>query len=268
MDTAHRWLAYFRRNAHRKEALAGEDVARLPAALRRALATSLGRFYLGEAGEGRITREVVESSDPAFGPVVAESIVLYIREEWRHARELRSILGRLDAVPAKRAWTETAFRRGRRSMGLRLKVLTIGAAEVAGIAYYSLLAERVEAPSLAKTAGRIADEERNHLAFVRALLERAATEHPIVAPAVDRLAVDATFAAVALCGAVAVAVDHRELIRMLSETEVGFLARCAPILRGSSRDCRAQRSTSNAVNSPVGVSSTTRTSSTRAPSGP
>jgi hypothetical protein len=226
-----RWLDHFRRNSARAPNRPGDDVTVLAPALRAALGGSLGRFYLGEAGEGRIVHEVAATSDPAFGPEEAEAVVLYIREEWRHAAELRGILTRLGAEPAKRTLSEMAFRRGRRLMGLRLKLLTIGAAEVAGIAYYSLLAERIGAPSIAAITSQIAREERAHLDFVRELLARAATEHPLVGAEVDRLVVQATFAAVALCGALAVSAEHGELLQMLGSSRAAFVARCLDVLR-------------------------------------
>lgn len=229
------WLDVFRQNAAREPACGGHDVDRLSPAMRGALARSLGIFYLGEAGEGRIIGEVQRSSDPAFGPAVAGAIRLYIREEWRHAAELRSILAHLGAAPARHSWSEVAFRRGRRLLGLRLKILAIGAAEVAGVVYYSLLAERIDAPSVADVAGRIAREEQAHLEFVRDLLARAASEHPVVSAAVDRAVLTAVFTAVALCGALAVCLGHGELLRLLGASEARFFLRCLDVLRQSQR---------------------------------
>ena len=224
------WLDYFRGNALRETMCAGADAASLSAPLRAALARSLGAFYLGEAGEGRIVQEVRATRDPAFGAAAGEAIGPYIREEWRHAAELRSILAELGAALAEHAWSERLIRRGRRLLGLRLKILTIGAAEVAGVVYYSLLAERIDAPSIAAIAARIAREERRHLELVRELLAHAASEHPWISRQVDRTVMKAAFATVAACGAVAVSLGHRELLGQLASSELDFFRRCIDVL--------------------------------------
>lgn len=242
--TSATWLAVFRSNAALATQVASDDVGALPARLRASLSRSLGRFLLGEGGEGRIITEAAASRDPAFDTAAVEAIALYIGEEWRHAREVASVLAALRARAPQRTWSEVAFRRGRRLLGLRLKMLTIGAAEVTGIAYYSVLAERLPAPSVRAMTSVIAREERDHLRFERDFFAAAIGSYPRVHPIVDGAVAAIQFAGIASAGALIVAVEHGSLLGQLGESRRAFLIRCARIVRevaGERPPARANR---------------------------
>src|SRR5580658_1683649 len=130
MRTSAEWLEYFRGNQHRLPPTLGEGAAAIDPALRAALVRSLGRFYLGETGEGRIAQEARQSRDPALDDAMCECVTLYVREEGRHARALAATIEALGAPLPKRHYTEVLFRRARRLLGLRTKMMTIAAAEI------------------------------------------------------------------------------------------------------------------------------------------
>ena len=106
----------------------------VPEALRGPLVALLQRFQLGEAGEGRVASEARASTDPALDDALREATALYVREEGRHAAILAEVLAALGAPTIKHATAELLFRRGRRLLGLRTKMLVIACAEVVGVA--------------------------------------------------------------------------------------------------------------------------------------
>jgi len=207
----------------------------LGAPLRAALVRSLGRFYLGESSEGRIAKEAASSSDPAFDDAMRESIALYIREEGRHAREIASALRALGAPLPTRHWSESLFRRGRRLLGLRTKMMVIGAAEVVGVVYYRLLAERV--PPLAEMANAIARDEERHLEFqaeyfARVLRRSSASGNAVAA---------AGFAGIVSCAVATFVVDHAPLLAELGVARAEIARRCTEIAWRSVHSCAQKR---------------------------
>jgi len=233
MDSS-RWLAYFRANALRPTRRAPDPIHLRPE-LQAALVHSLQRFHLGENGEGRVAREAAEIGDPVLDDALVRCVDLYVKEEGRHARALVGVLRALGAEPARRALAEDLFRWGRRTLGvgrrsvagLRAKMLVIAAAEVVGVTYYRLLAERVPARAIRSMAAEIAEDEAAHLdfqaAYARAQLAAApASSRPWLA-----LGTGAFFGVVVACAVATVAIDQRALFRELRIDPLTFARLCA-----------------------------------------
>jgi hypothetical protein len=236
------WLAYFRGNVDRAPPpVDAEGAAGIAPGLRAALVRSLGRFYLGETGEGRIAHEAARSGDPALDEAMCESIVLYIREEGRHARALAGALVALGAALPERHYTEVIFRRARRLMGLRTKMMTLAVAEIVGLAYYELLAERV--PPVAGVARTLARDEREHLAFQAEFFARVIEGHAEgergVMVRVRGGMIAAGYAAIVACAVATLALDHAPLLRELRVTPAELAARCAQQAWSGIDVCRA-----------------------------
>src|SRR3712207_9596320 len=64
-----------------------------------------------------------------------------------------------------RNWTERLFVRGRRLLGLRLKLMVLLVAEVVGGAFYGLLVSRLPPGPLRRGLEEICEDERHHLRF-------------------------------------------------------------------------------------------------------
>jgi hypothetical protein len=224
MDRSEAWLSYFLVNADETPPDLGPEASQLERQLRAELARSMGRFYLGESGEGRIAHEARQANDPALDPVLCEALTLYIREEGRHARALARAVVALGHPLPRRHWTESLFRRGRRLLGLRTKMLTITAAEVVGLVYYGLLAERV--PAVAPLVRAIARDEDRHLSFQAEYFGRAFAGGSIVD--VIRLAVGAAgFVAITTAGVGVFLLDHGPLLRRLRVSRLEVARRAA-----------------------------------------
>lgn len=162
------WEAYFLANAARR-APRHDAVVRLPEAMHGALVASLQRFHLGEAGEGRVANEARHAACTRDDAPLVASIGLYVREEGRHARELAILLRALGAKTLVGHPSEVLFRRGRRALGFRNKMIAIACAEVVGIYFYRLLERRVPDAGVADLGALIAADEEAHLRFQREL---------------------------------------------------------------------------------------------------
>lgn len=204
------WRAHFERNAARPLPLTtgplphqgseGSESASL-------VARSLARFQLGEAGEGRIAHEIWTKRVPGIDDDYRVALGLFVKEEARHARILAGLVLALDGKLLERTWTETLFVASRRLLGIRLKLLVLLVAEVVGIAFYGLLAERV--PYLRGPLSEMCRDEDAHLAFHADFFRTQATTAP------RRLLFHVAFRLVALAAGTAVLLDHRSTLRAL-----------------------------------------------------
>lgn len=207
------WLSYFEANARSDGAPAPSLRAEVPEALRAPLSLSLGRFQLGESAGGRIHDEIRHHADPVLDPCVRRAVQLYIEEEWRHARELASVIHALGGQLQRAHWTNGAFTACRRLLGLRTKMMTLAVAEVVGIVYYRALAQAVGSRTLAACLERIADEESRHLDFQAAFFARAVALKPRWLRGLYRRVLR-TLLSVLLLAAVGILIlDHRPVLR-------------------------------------------------------
>lgn len=229
MDTA-AWLAYFERNRGRAPAFAPVSPAAgsrpVDPELLATIARSLQRFHLGEAGEGRVAHEARDSDDPALDDAAREAVALYVREEGRHAREVAGLLHAIGSRTARRHWSESLFRRGRRLLGFRTKMLTIASAEVVGIVFYGLLRDHGPTEEIRRLGEVIARDETEHLAFQAAWFAHAvAVSDPRVRPLVAA-GLGAEAAAI-LGAAIAVfVVDHGGLVKRVGMRRRDVIAAC------------------------------------------
>lgn len=166
------WLTAFERNRRDPELVRGACGAELDPELRRLLLRSLQSFQLGEAGGGRIAQEVLTSRDPALDPALRQAVRLYVREEGRHAAELAGLVHALGGELLTEHWTNRLFRRCRRVLGLRTKLITMAVAEVLGIVFYERVGGHVDCASVRAALLRIARDEQRHLDFQSALFAR------------------------------------------------------------------------------------------------
>lgn len=162
----HLWQRHFERNETRPDLLVPPTPIDLPEEMKDPVIASLRTFQAGETGEGRVVaqaRAAMGAAEPAF----AEAMRLYIAEEGRHARELGLLLRALGARRAASVPAASVFRVARGVIGFRTKMAILTAAEVVGIVYYDLLAERVPSPALRRVVRVIVAEERAHVVFQR-----------------------------------------------------------------------------------------------------
>lgn len=224
------WREIFRARALRP--LPTIDDARLPSGLRSHIATSLAKFQLGEAGEGRIARQVAHIHMRAIDDDYREALRLFVREEGRHARILAVIVRSLGGSLLKQTWTERLFVGGRRLAGFRLKILVLLAAEVLGIGFYQLIAERLPEGSIREALREIAGDEASHLGFHVDFFRRA------LAGRVDLAIFTALWFVIAGAACAVVVIDHRRTLRALGIGPRAALGRFADLVVRVAREVR------------------------------
>jgi hypothetical protein len=158
------WTQHFERNRTRPLPLLTPDLA-LPPAATQALACSLARFQVGEAGEGRIVHQIARAQLAGIDGRYHRALAAFVAEEGRHARILAQAVRLLGGRLLASTWSERLFVFGRRLCGVRLKLLVLLAAEVIGIGFYGLLASRLPAGSLRRALAQVCNDERAHLTF-------------------------------------------------------------------------------------------------------
>lgn len=204
------WLTYYARNPDRQARLdAVIDWTRptpLTDADRAAIARSLQRFELGEAGDGA---RLLAKADRAGDPTYAAALRLFVAEEQRHSALFGRALDHLGWPRLSSHWSDAAFTGLRRALGLRTELALFLVAEVVALHYFTAL-ERCADEQVARMATRILADEREHVRFqVHRLHDGfAGTAAPV------RAAVRCLWWPVAVGAAAVVAVDHRAALRV------------------------------------------------------
>ncbi|HKC24276.1 MAG TPA: ferritin-like domain-containing protein [Thermoanaerobaculia bacterium] len=206
META-AWHRHFVQSSLRPLPSTAFDGTAIPEPLRSCLARSIATFQLGETGEGRIAAEIrrLRGVDEDY----CRALTLFVKEEGRHARILAGLVRSLGGELLARQATARLFVAARRLLGVRTKLLVLLAAEVIGIGFYSILAERAPDAVLAAALGEIADDERHHLAFHSDFFRARATT-PL-----RRGAFRAAWLALSTAAAATVLGDHRRTLHAL-----------------------------------------------------
>lgn len=215
------WRSYFEANARRE--LPVIDGRGVPARWAGPLARSLAIFQVGEGGEGRVAREIERVRLAGIDDDYRAALRLFVREEGRHAKILAAMVRALGGQTRRAAWTERLFVRGRRLLGLRLKLLVLLAAEVVGLGFYGLLAEKLGGCPIGQALREIAADERRHLEFHCAFF-RGQTRG-VAARAVFL----AVWAAIAGAACAVVLIDHRGTLRAMGVR--GAAGRLAGLVR-------------------------------------
>ncbi|ETK35232.1 ferritin-like domain-containing protein [Microbispora sp. ATCC PTA-5024] len=208
------WLRDFEGAALLRDTWGDPDWGR-GARLEPALVRSLQRFQVGEDGDGG---SLTAKADQAGDRVYAETIRLFVAEEREHARLLGRLLeaGGAETIPGH--WTDAAFVRLRRMLGLRTELMVLMLAEVVALAYYRAVRDGVRDPLAAEVAGRILADELRHVPFHRDRLRRSfeGCSRP------SRTAVAALWWLL-LAGAVTVvALDHGHALRGVGASRTAF----------------------------------------------
>jgi hypothetical protein len=220
------WLDYFVNNQRPDARIEGACGAALAPELRAELAHSIARFQLGEASGGRIAGEVETAPDCALDAASRRAIQLYVLEEGRHARELCLLLRALGGQALSKHWSSDWFRRVRRCLGLRTKLLTMAAAEVVGIVYYSALRTSVNCVTVKATLSTIAREEERHLDFQACWFAGAIRRTRRLWRPAQALGIALRFALILSAAVVAVLVDHRQLLSALGVRRLDYVRAC------------------------------------------
>jgi len=212
--TYEHWLRDFETEAERRRQREDPPWAR-GARLDPAIARSIQRFQVGEAGDGA---NLIAKAGGDDGYLAA--VKLFVAEEQNHARMLEELLRAAGVPTIAHHWSDTVFVRLRRALGLRLELMVLLIAEVVALRYYRALRDGTRDPLVTRVASLILADEERHVPFhCRRLRIGFAT--------LGRTARALVFGAwrLLLLGVtVTVAVDHGRALRRLGVGRLVFVA--------------------------------------------
>lgn len=205
-----RWAEYFEGNLARHARLDAtipwETASPLSALDAAAIARSLQRFELGERGEG----EGLRSKARLLGDTDYDAaLVLFVAEEQKHSALFARALKRFGVWPLSVHWSDAAFVRLRRLMGLRTEVTLFLIAETVALEYFAAL-ERSADPVIRGVARRVLTDEVEHIRFQIAQLRSGFAD----SSAGVRAGAAAAAWVVAIGAATVVAFDHGPALRV------------------------------------------------------
>ncbi|MFG2812619.1 ferritin-like domain-containing protein [Streptomyces sp. NPDC048410] len=216
MSGFEQWADGFEAERVRRAARADPDWTRA-ALLDPATWASVQRFQTGEDGDGaNLTAKADQAGDPEY----ARAVRLFIAEEQNHARLLARLLAAGGMPTLAGHWTDTAFVRVRRLMGLRLELLVLMVAELVALRYYRALRDGTTDALTSEVAARILADEERHIPFHCARLHDSVAELP---RAVRRPLLELWRGLLAGAGLIVVA-DHGRALRALGVSRSRFLA--------------------------------------------
>lgn len=156
------WRRYFEWNRDRAEEIPWDREIQVEPQLRQPLIESLRHFQLGESGDGlHIRHSARQTGDEDY----AGNVDLFIAEEQRHSRWMGEILRRLKVPLMKQHWSNDAFIRLRRLLGLKHELLILLVAEMIAKRYFRALRDGTQDVTLKAVFSRILSDEEGHLAF-------------------------------------------------------------------------------------------------------
>ena len=230
------WVRHFEANTDRHAALEAdidwEGYPAIDARTRTAFVRSFRRFELGESGDGR---HLLAMAAAAGDPVYTKALGLLVLEEQKHSALFGRGLRYLDASSMDSHWTDAAFTRLRRLLGLRTEIGLLLIAESVAMGYFDALAEHAPDPVLRGIGNRIATDERNHIRFQIDRL-RVGFRHT---PAPLRLLVGSAWALVAAGAATVLVVDHGTALRACGIRPTAYWGRAMRSFRAAARSALA-----------------------------
>lgn len=230
------WVAGFEAERERRAALGDPDWSR-GADLAPELVRSLQRFQIGEDGDGSA---LIGKADRAGDAAYARAVRLFVAEEQNHARMLALLLAAGGSRTLTGHWSDAAFVRLRRLLGLRAELLVLMVAEVVALRYYRAVRDGSGDPLTSQVAGRILADEERHVPFHCVRLREALA--PLPAPA--RRATTLAWQALLAGAAAVVAADHGPALRSLGlprRTFVSETLRSSPAMAAAMRGAPASR---------------------------
>lgn len=221
------WVGAFEAERERRAALGDPDWGR-GAQLPPEIVRSIQKFQVGEDGDGSA---LFGKADRAGDPHYREAVRLFIAEEQNHARMLKLLLAAGGAGTLDGHWSDAAFVRVRRLLGLRVELLVLMVAEAVALGYYRALRDGAGDPLTAEVAGRILADEERHVPFhcLRLREGLAGLPRPV------RRAVTTGWRGLLGCAAVLVAVDHGRALRTLGTGRRSFVAQALRASAGMAR---------------------------------
>lgn len=184
--------------------------------VKRSLSKSLPIFQLGEIGAGR---HLLDTAVGVVSEDYLQALRFFIIESQEHARLLALVCAELNIEMLDEHWTERVFRKTRHLRGFRTEMLAVIIGGMISARIYETIAEGVGDPTVSRIFTRLHTDELRHLDFHDATLP----PHIARLPKWVQRASKTIWQAAALGASIAVAVEHRRLLRSCNSSQVRFI---------------------------------------------
>jgi len=165
------WLNHFEHHAQHPRCVPHGLADLLRPDERQLVASSIATFQLGEQSEGRtFLRAAQRFAHVRRTPALVRIVELFIREEQRHAAQLRAFMEDHHIALKRTDWTDRVFRLIRRLAGLELYMYILVSAELIGIVYYRALEAATDCQRLMVLCRGLVSDELAHVGFESQLL--------------------------------------------------------------------------------------------------
>jgi hypothetical protein len=166
LRSSQRWIEYFRRNDASLMVIPWELGIQLSPDEKRAVASSVPEFQLGESSDGLRFIEMAELHALRGGDVeYVRALKLFIREEQRHGRELGKVLDLAGISRINHSWSDAIFRWMRHRCGLALSIAVLVTAEIIAKIYYIAVREATASVPIRRLCDQILQDEVEHIYF-------------------------------------------------------------------------------------------------------
>jgi hypothetical protein len=204
------WLRHFQTNPDRQraieEAADWDSPCTLDQETRHAFIRSFQRFELDEQGDGL---HLLDLARKAGDPVYTSALELLVGEEQRHSALFGRGLRHLGATSLPKHWSDAAFTRLRRLLGLRTEIGLFLIVESVALGYFEALATNAPDDVLRAIGTRILTDEVDHVRFQIDRLRQGFASSGLP----TRLAVGLAWWVVALGAATVLTIDHGRALR-------------------------------------------------------
>jgi hypothetical protein len=176
-------------------------------------------------------RHLVDDASRTVSEDHLHALRLFIIEEQEHARLIALVCSALEIPMLDDHWTERVFRSARLFRGFRLELLVMLIAEIITARVYELIAAGVGDPTLSRLFSKLHADELRHLEFHAATVPAHLRRLPVPVLAAARTA----WLAAAAVATIAVAVEHRSLVRACGTSPLRFVRDTIRIIRSQER---------------------------------
>ena len=217
------WLNHFEYHAQHPRSVPQGLPDRLRPEEQGLIAGSIATFQLGEQSAGGTLARSAQRFGRAHGlPTLERIVVLFIREEQRHAGLLLAFMQDHGIARKSRDWTDQVFRITRRLAGFELYLNVLICAELIGNVYYRALEAATGCERLKVLCRILVCEELAHVGFESQLLLALRAGRPGPLRVLMRLVHRGFFT-----GAAGVVwLTHRPVLRSAGYDARGFLRSC------------------------------------------
>jgi hypothetical protein len=236
MNSSHRswllWFELFRSRGGRP--VPQVEISKLTEFQRRCLGRSLAIFQVGEAGEGRIARQIRSYKGARITTDYCVALGLFVAEEAHHARVLEALLDALGTNKLTTAWSDVVFTALRRLMGIRFKLLVLMAAEVVGLSFYEVVAGNLEPGPFPSALEQICEDEEDHLLFHADFFQSQ------LISALERVVFRLLWPVISLLALEVACFDHRHTFMALNVDHKAFMDRGRYLISQASAHCLSE----------------------------